>query len=161
MRPYYTLGVFSLLLLSACSKPAPSGAPVQNAEAPPAKKVPLTKQKTSVIIDKNKAMAENPNLAPKVNKVEGYDPISTSLTGYLAAASQVNVASFQHNIHLVETMEERRLTFAEMQQYIKEYNMQFNALPDYQFYAYDDQTGEFLILEDSALKEKLHAEARK
>ncbi len=169
MKHLCLTAVVALLTLSAGDKPAPPKTEAQveqpavepaPAPAPEQPKVPLTKRRTSELVEKNQAMAENPNLVETENKITGSDPLTTSFQGYVNASSRVNIAALKHNMDIVEASEGRKMTFAEIKDYMKTNNMSMNALPEYQTYAYDEKTGDFLVLEDVALKEKLHAEAR-
>lgn len=153
--------------LSGCEKPvvSPGEAKVEPpvaapAPAPDPPKVPITKRRTSELVEKNAAMAENPNFYVTENKITAFDPLSTAFQGYVNAASRVNLAALKHNMDLVETMEGRKLTYSELMEYIRANNITMNAVPEYQTYAYDEKTGEFMVLEDGVAKEKFYAEAR-
>ena len=124
------------------------------------KRPPLIKRKTSKVVNMQKAIAENPKLFPVENKLKYKDPISGPLSAYVSLSSKVNVIAFQHNLNLLRAMKERgeKLTYEEVVQSIKETKMEFNALPDNQTYAYDEKTGQFLILEDPDIKNSFHGE---
>lgn len=164
----YPLGCFllMLLLLPGCKKnveeqdSAPKPADQVQAEPAPEKPAPkkrpnLLKRKTSEVLDKNKAMAENPNLIEVENKITGKDPLTVSLEAYISASSRINVLNFQHQVNLMKAMNDRNPTYQEIVDLIKQTNMQFNALPDYQKFAYDEKEGKFLVLEDPAEKKRI------
>lgn len=131
-----------------------------DAAATPAAEQPrqpnLVKRRTSEVLHKQKAMSENPKLVQVENKVNASDPLTSSLQGYISISSRANVLNFQHQLNLMKAMNEsgKAPTHAEVLQLLQQTQMDFNALPDYQFYAYDEETGTFLILEDTEAKEK-------
>ena len=126
-------------------KPAPA----------PVKRPNLLKRKTKEVADKYQAMADNPKLIEVENKITGKDPLTVSLQGYIAMSSKVNVLNFQHQINLMRAMNDRNPTYKEIVELIKTTRMEFNALPDYQTFAYDEKEGKFLILEDPEEKKRL------
>ena len=163
------LSLASLFSLPGCDQPKPATPEVKveqpaadPAPAPVAneKKVPITKRRTSELVEKTQAMAANPNFYVTENKITAFDPLSSAFQGYVNAASRVNLMALKHNMDLIKATEERHLTFVELQEYIKVNNVTMNALPEYQTYAYDEKTGEFMVLEDGVHKEKFYAEAR-
>ncbi len=122
-------------------------------KATPEKRPNLLKRKTSEILDKQKAMAENPNLVEVENRITGKDPLTISLEAYISASSRINLLNFQHQIDLMRAMNDNRPpSYEEIMKLIKQTKMEFNALPDYQWYAYDAKEGKFLILEDPEAK---------
>ncbi len=126
------------------------------AEPAPAKRPNLIKRKTSEVLDKHKAMAENPNLIEVENKITGKDPLTVSLEAYISASSRINVLNFQHQVDLMRAMNDNRPpSYEEIIKLIKQTKMEFNALPDYQKFAYDEKEGKFLILEDPQEKKRL------
>ena len=126
-----------------------------------AKKRPnLLKRKTQEVVHMQKAMEENPKLIEVENKVSGNDPLTTTLTGYIAASSKINVMNMQHQIDLMRAAEDRNPTYDEIMELIKQHNMQFNALPDYQMYAYNEEQGIFTILEDPQAKKEFYDQAK-
>jgi hypothetical protein len=154
-----------MLCVTGCKKPdavKPPDNPAPVAQQEPVPEPPrpnLVKRTTNLVVDRTVAMAENPNLVDKVNKVSGSDPLTIALKGYVAISSQANVIAFQHNIDILKASEDRNPTFTEIQEFIKANNVTFNALPDYQWYAYDQETGTFSLLEDPVLKKKLREAA--
>ncbi len=150
-----------MLLLLGCNKkeiekkdPQPKQEQAE-AKPVPAKRPNLMKRKTSEVLDKNKAMAENPNLVEVENKITGKDPLTVSLEAYISASSRINVLNFQHQVDLMRAMNDRPPTYKEIVDLIKKTKMEFNALPDYQKFAYDEKEGKFLILEDPAEKKRI------
>ncbi|TWT64479.1 hypothetical protein Pan54_52430 [Rubinisphaera italica] len=152
--------VMAIVLVPGC-KPNSTVTENEPAAAPePEKRPNLLKRKTQEVVDKNKVMAENPALIEVENKVTGNDPLSTALTGYIAASSRVNVLNFQRQIDLMKATEDRNPTYQEIVDVIKQNNMEFNALPDYQMFAYDETTGGFGILEDPDAKKAFYDQVK-
>ncbi len=134
-------------------QPAPDEAAPADPPPPPEQPRPvLTKRWTQEVVDMHKAMMENPKLVEVENKVTGSDPLTTSLEAYIAISSRANVLNFQHQLNILKAVEDRNLTYEEVMDLIKQTKMEFNALPDYQTYAYDDKQGRFTILEDPDAK---------
>lgn len=135
-------------------QPAPEEAEAQADPPPPAEepRPVLTKRWTQEVVDMQQAMQENPKLVEVENKVTGSDPLTTSLEAYIAISSRANVLNFQHQLNILKAVEDRHLTYQEVMDLIKQTKMEFNALPDYQTYAYDGKQGRFTILEDPDAK---------
>ena len=151
--------LMTLLICSGCNekevkKKEPQQKQEQVREKPiPVKRPSLVKRKTSEVLDKQKAMAENPKLVEVENRITGKDPLTISLQAYLSASSRINLLNFQHQIDLMRAMNDNRPpTYKEILTLLKQTKMEFNALPDYQWYAYDAKEGKFLILEDPEAK---------
>ncbi len=163
-RALVGLSILSSSLLIGCNDPAVQSPTAQDEAAPaPAaeeKRPNLVKRKTKVVLDKNKAMSENPNLVVTENRVSGNDPLTTVLTGYISAASQINVMNMKHQIDLMKAADDRYPTYDEFMAMMAQHNLELNALPDYQNYAYDDKTGEFVILEDPEAKAAFYEQAK-
>lgn len=156
-----TSGLLLGLSFTGCEGPKRPAAPQaeqaapaeQPAEAPaPEPKQNLLQRKTDQVVEKRQAMADNPQLVEVENKVNAADPLTASLQGYIAISSRANVLNFQHQVNLMKAAEDRNPTYQEILDLIKQTRMEFNALPVYQTYAYDEQNGVFTILEDPAIK---------
>jgi len=173
VRSICSLLLTGLLLSAGCKdafrsieEPAkPAGEAKQEAAAAPAepaaeKRPNLLKRKTQEVVDMQKAMAENPKLIEVENKVNASDPLTASLQGYIAISSRANVLNFQHQVNIMKAAEDRNPTYQEIMDLIKQSNMEFNALPDYQTYAYDEKEGRFTILEDPDAKAAFEEKAK-
>ncbi|WP_013626385.1 hypothetical protein [Rubinisphaera brasiliensis] len=170
-RFVYSLLLTGLLLTTGCNdafrsieEPAkPAGEAKQEQAAAPVaeeKRPNLVKRKTQEVVDMQKAMAENPKLIEVENKINASDPLTASLQGYIAISSRANVLNFQHQVNIMKAAEDRNPTYQEIMNLIKQSNMEFNALPDYQTYAYDEKEGRFTILEDPEAKAAFEAKAK-
>jgi hypothetical protein len=145
---------------------APAAAPQQAAEPGPAadpapeppKKVPITKREAR-LVDKNKAMQENPALIEVENEINASDPFTAVAQSYFTLGSRAQLLNWKHNLDLMHAAEGRWPTFAEFQQSLKQSNVQLNGLYPYQMYAYDDQTGGLVILENPEEKRRHYEDA--
>jgi hypothetical protein len=142
--------------------PAPQQAAADAPAAQPApeqpKRVPMTKREAR-LVDKNKAMQENPALFEVDNKITGSDPLTAVAQSYFTIGSRAHVLNLKHNLNLMHAAEGRWPTFAEFEQSLKQHNVQLTALYPYQMYAYDDQTGGLVILEDPEEKRRHYEDA--
>lgn len=135
--------------------PAPPGTE-ENQPAPVPKKKNLLKRKTSLVVDKKAAMEKYPHLVEVENTVNTDSYLGAVSSAYIAASSKANIAAFQHNLNIARELNDgNNLPFDEVQTYIKQMNIQFNDLPYYQMYAYDETSGKFVILEDPLEKQRM------
>ena len=124
--------------------------------APP--KTSIIGKTTAKVVDKNKAMAGNPNLVVVENKLQGSDPVSIAGSAYISMSSRISVLNFQNNLKTWKALNDNRNpTYDEFMQMAKD--LRFAMLPPYQMYGYDDQTGSLVILEDKADKKKRYEAA--
>lgn len=137
--------------------PAPQQVAAEPAPEQP-KKVPITKREAR-LVDRNKAMQENPALIEVENRITGSDPLTAVAQSYFTIGSRAQVLNLKHNIDIMHAAEGRWPTFAEFEQSLKQHNVQLTALYPYQMYAYDDQTGGLVILEDPEEKRRHYEDA--
>jgi hypothetical protein len=137
--------------------PAPQQAAPEPAPEQP-KKVPITKREAR-LVDKNKAMQANPELIEVENKITGSDPLTAVAQSYFTIGSRAQVTALQHNIRIQRELNDRWPTFEDFQQQLKQTNVVLSALYPYQMYAYDDQTGGIVILEDPEEKRRHYEDA--
>ncbi|MCA8993596.1 MAG: hypothetical protein KDA88_16525 [Planctomycetaceae bacterium] len=158
---------FLLLFLSACMRipgdPEPAAeeepAAQNQAEAAPAAPAqPTFSQLEWKLVDKRKALADNPGLIEAENKVKITDPITGPLQAYIPIASKINLMNFQHNLDILKAIDDRNPSFDEFNRMFKEAGVQLKGLYPWQVYAYDDQEGTICILEDPAEKKRLYNE---
>ncbi len=165
-----------LLLITICSgcenaatdKPdennvaVPESAPVV-ADQNPAEPVPAQPQGFSQLewklVDKNKALAENPKLIEVENKTNASDPWSAAAQSYFTMGSKVHLLNFKHSIDLHKAEHDKFPTFDEFNSMLKSANVDLKGLYPWQVYAYDDKTGTLAILEDREEKQRKHEEA--
>lgn len=141
-------------------QPAPNvqGAPAENApDAAPAPNQPQGfSQLEWKLVDKRKALEENPALIETENHTNASDPFSAAAQSYFTIGSQANILNFRHNLDILKAAEDRNPTFEEFNTMFKQANVQLKGVYPWQVYAYDDQEGTICILEDRAEKERLY-----
>ena len=113
-------------------------------------------ERVAVLVDKQQAMAENPNYVETDNDNNAGDYFSAVAGAYFSAASQIHVAQLTHEVRLREAMDGRKPTFEEFETILKNAGVQLKGLYPWQVYAYDDRTGQITILTDPVAE----AEAR-
>lgn len=171
-----TLGCFDPTALSETetAEPAaenPPGEPVADAEqAPPAEEPAAPKPAAKRwlinkvpwrIVDKNKAMAENPNyVVVQQVKADASDYFTAVSNAYVNAKTRIYLLNLRHDIDIQRAANDGKWpTFEEFQKALKRNQIELNEMFPYQVYAYDDQTGEIVILEDPVEKRRLRQEA--
>ena len=100
------------------------------------------------LVDKNKALAENPKLVEVENTINASDPFTAAAQSYFTIGSRAHVLAFKHNVDIYKATNDRNPTFTEFEQMIKQANVELKGLKPWQAYAYDDQSGAISILED-------------
>lgn len=136
------------------AQPAEAAAPAQ--AAPAAAPQPGFSQLEWKLVDKRKALAENPALIEVENKINASDPLSAASQAYFNLGSRANILNFQHNLQIWEAAEGRKPTFDEFNSMFKEAHAELKGLYPWQVYAYDDQDGSICVLEDHAEKKRLY-----
>jgi hypothetical protein len=166
-----SLAVLAVALMVGCNKPAektesvplPPQVPAA-AQAAPAQEPPhqsILEKMTTKIVDKQKALAENPKLVSlEKNELGELNPLNYATKAYFAGVSTATVAALQHEIDLTKAMNDDKYpTFEEFEQMLKRNNVKLQGLYRWQVYAYDDKTGAISILEDREFKKSEHEKA--
>lgn len=136
----------------------PSVTPAAEPEKP--KLIPITKREAR-LVDKQKAMQENPALIEVENKINASDPFTAAAQSYFTIGSKAQVLAMQHTIKIQRELNDRWPTFEEFENSIKQAGVKLTAIYPYQMYAYDDSTGGLTILEDRAeMKRQYEAAGR-
>jgi hypothetical protein len=133
------------------AKPAAPGAAPQN-NAPPAAQGPAFPDVKARVVDKQVAMAENPNLRETENGINAMDPISSASQSYFALGSRVHLLNFKHQIDIFQAQYERYPTFDEFADMMQVNQVEYKGLKPWQMYAYDSSDGTVCILEDLDVK---------
>ena len=144
--------------VAADPNPPPAGGAANPAPAAPDKSSIIGKT-TAKIVDKQKAMAENPELVVVENKVSGSDPLSVAASAYISLTSRASALNFQHGLDLFKAMNDRNPTYDELTAMLKQHGIRLTELPPYQMYGYDAESGAIVILEDKADKARRYKEA--
>jgi hypothetical protein len=146
--------------------PAPANPPANAEAAPAANAAPPVHQSaleklTTTMVDKQKAMAENPSMVEiKKNSVEGSDPITAAASGYFAAVSQFTLSAIQHDIELTKLQNDDKYpTFEEYSDILRRNGVKLRGLHKWQVYAYDQKDGKISILEDRQKKKEIYEKA--
>jgi hypothetical protein len=138
------------------AEPQPPGAAAEPAADP--KPVPITKREAR-LVDKQKAMQENPQLKEVENRINASDPLTAVAQSYFTIGSRAQVAAMQHNLRIQKEIDGQWPTFEQFQQMLKQSNVKLSALYPYQMYAYDQSTGGIVILEDPEEKRQHYERA--
>lgn len=140
---------------AASAEPATNGPPADARAAAnePAKPVPFHKREAK-LVDKEKAMAENPSMVEVENKINASDPLTAVSQSYFNMASRVRVIQLKHSVDLMHATDGEWPSFAAFDKLMKQHDIKLNGLYPWQVYAYDQQTGGISILEDRAEKKR-------
>lgn len=118
------------------------------------------------IVDRNKALAENPDLVEVVNETDATGYLEAVSQSHFAAVSKLNQAQMEYNsklqsyIDATETRGEdpKPQTFEEFSKAAKMNSNNMKGLYPWQAYAYDETTGKVTILEDRSEKKRMYEE---
>ncbi len=117
------------------------------------------------IVDRNKALEENPDLVEVDNDSDAKDPISAISKMYFSPISRINKTTMEHNAKLQSFInaadgaeDPKPPTFEEFNRDAKLNSNNVKGLKPWQVYAYDETTGKVTILEDRSLKKRLFEE---
>lgn len=111
---------------------------------------------TNEIVDFHKALAENPKLKIIENKISGGDPITQSMTAYMALSSKISIMNFQHDVDIARNFGDGSpLSYEDIVKRMKIHGIELTMLYAWQKYAYNAKKGEIVILEDPELKAKI------
>lgn len=163
------LGLMFLSTLVGCQRvksseePEPAAAEVKPAaveEKPAAPKKPEHfKKRVAMLVDKQKAMADNPNLVETKNVINSNNYLTAVTQGYFSAASKLQLIQLEHTVRHMQAAEDRWPTLEEFQKILDDNNIKLGHLYPYQMYSYDPDTGEIGILEDKIKRQELKDEA--
>ncbi|WP_437186148.1 hypothetical protein SH668x_003288 [Planctomicrobium sp. SH668] len=136
----------------------PAAAPNVAAPAPQANAAPAANplpQDNTKLVDLKQAMADNPALIITENRINAGDPVSAAAQGYFAISSQANLLNLKHQVDIMKAINDGRTpSFAEFSDLLRQANVQLKGLYRWQVYAYDESTGEIVILEDHEYKKR-------
>jgi hypothetical protein len=148
---------------AAAPAPPQAAAPVQQPAAAPA---PAPQGENAIpdmeaqIVDKQRALAENPSLVETSNKMNTTDPILAISGAYFSAASRAEILAFQHNIDIWKAANDDRYpSYQEFMDMYRTARVKFKGVKPYQVYAYDQSDGTICILEDRAEKKRRYEAA--
>ena len=134
----------------AAAPAAPAAAPDGN--GPPAAAAAGIPDVPAQVVDKQVAMAENPNLRETENGIDAMDPVSQASQSYFALGSRIHLLNFKHQIDIMQALNDRYPTFDEFSEMMQTQDVEFKGLKPWQMYAYDPSDGTVCILEDPDVK---------
>jgi hypothetical protein len=104
------------------------------------------------IVDKQAAMAANPNLVEVTNDVDAGDYLTAISDSYFSATSRLRLSTLQYELELERNLnpDYEYPTFESFKAVLERNNVELNGLRANQVYAYDQQTGTMCILEDQS-----------
>lgn len=128
-------------------------------DAPDAVITPTFPDVPAQVVDKQVALAENPNLRETENAIDAMDPASAAAQSYFALGSRIHLLNFKHQIDLYQAEHDRFPTFDEFAEMMRIHQVEFKGLKPWQMYAYDSSDGTVCILEDPEVKRARYEEA--
>jgi len=164
-----TLLLLSLLLLVGClekieapdrSKPVATAKPEETAE-PESKPEPepekrdrgVIGQKTDEVVNA-KDYADNPNFIVSDGKIEGNNPLRQSASGYFTLGAKASTLGMQQWVQTYHALNEEWPPYEEFMNAMKEHRVELMKLRWYEKYAYDEDTGQIIVLIDVEAKER-------
>lgn len=113
----------------------------------------------AIIVDKSKALAENPSYRVTENRIDAGDPLSAVSQSYFALGSRIHLQNFKHNIDIYYAANDRWPTYEEFIEMFRQFDVKLKHLKPWQVYAYDQTDGTIVIMEDLAEKKRRYEEA--
>ncbi|MEW4488744.1 hypothetical protein AB1L42_11710 [Thalassoglobus sp. JC818] len=161
--------LLTICFLSGCEQASNSDSPADSPEAVEQQPVENKPQGFSKlewkIVDKHKALEENPNLVEVSNETNAGDYLTAVTQSHFSATSRLNKATMEYNAKLssfansIESSEDPKpLTFEEFDEQVRLNPNNMKGLYPWQVYAYDETNGTVTILEDREEKKRLHEE---
>ncbi len=158
----FLIAVVALLFVGCAKAKTEEAAPA--AQANPAPVVPKAaepdkpvnfKKRVAPLVDKKAAMAENPNLVETKNKITAQNYLSAVAQGYFSGVSQIHLIQLQSTVNTMRELEDRWPTLEEFQKLLNDAGVKLGGLYPHQVYAYDSETGEITILEDTVKRQEM------
>lgn len=129
-------------------------------EAPAADGGAAMAQDNTKLVDKKKAMAENPGWVETQNRINATDPVTAASQAYYALPSKAQMLNMKHQIDIIKADNNNRPpTFEEFNKLLVENQVKLKGIYRWQVYAYDDETGDIVILENRAMKKAEYEKA--
>lgn len=133
------------------SEQEPGGEVAVNEENPPASGGAMEMDNTK-IVDMKKAMAENPGWVVTENRINAMDPVTAASQAYFALPSKAQMLNMKHQIDIIKADTGRQPTFEEFSKLLGENQVKLKGIYRWQVYAYDDEKGDIVILENREMK---------
>lgn len=137
-------------------------APAANPAAAPAP-VPVDVAKLSWrLVDKQKIMAENPQMIVKSTAKLGgqsQDYLTAVSQAYVSARTRIYVMTLQHDLALQKELNDGKFpSFEQFEKMLKQSSVELANSYPWEVYAYDSVAGEIQLLEDPIQKRKIRQE---
>lgn len=116
------------------------------------------------IVDRRKAMEENPNLIEVVNDTNETGYLTAVTKSSFSAISRLNTGTMEYNAKLQSYLnadgsdDPKPLSFEEFDAAARQNSNNIKGLYPWQVYAYDESTGKVTILEDRDEKRRMYEE---
>ncbi|WP_437224753.1 hypothetical protein SH661x_003768 [Planctomicrobium sp. SH661] len=134
----------------AAAPGAPAAAPAAPNPGGGAASLPMDNTK---LVDKKAALAANPALIETQNRINASDPVSAAAQGYFAIGSKAQMLNLQNQINVIKADNNNKPpSFAQFEDLLRQNGVQLKGIYRWQVYAYDDEKGDIVILEDHAMK---------
>lgn len=161
-----TIVLAALLVSAGCTKleDEAGGEPPISASTPAAQPASgerpgIIGKTTNQVVDLHEARAQNPNLKIVQQRAQGGDPISFALDAYVDVRSRVSVMGMQRDVQAHKALHDRFPTYEEFVETMRRHGIQFTMVEPYRMYAYDEKTGEIVVLEDPDEKRRRYEAA--
>lgn len=130
---------------------AESGEPAQQAAEP--KQVTFGKSKAR-LVDYAEA-TQNPKVIQVENKINASDPLTASYQSYFSIGSRATILAFKQNLNLQKELNGGNWpSFEQFSADVKKMNIELVPILPWQMFAYNQQNGSIVLLEDKADKIK-------
>lgn len=126
------------------NNPAPQNVPAQSQDDV------IQPERPADLVDKNAALAANPDWIEVNNDVEAGDYLTAIADSYFSMSSRVHLLALQHELELERNLnpDYEYPSFETFKEALQRHNVELKGLRANQVYAYDQSTGTVCILED-------------
>lgn len=127
---------------------APSAPPT---EAKPKKGI--IHQTTDQVVDA-KEWLKKEGIEAKDGNIEGVDPFSRTASSYFTLAAQTSTLGLKQSVQHYRALNDKWPSYQEFMQMMQDNRIEFAKLRWYEIYAYNEDTGNILVLVDTVAKEE-------
>lgn len=110
------------------------------------------------VVDSQKAL-QDPNVSIVEAKIEGSDPLTAAASAYATLRARPLVLKFKHEIDLHKALNGKYPSIDEFIKLMRDNSIEFNPMPPYRMYGYNEKTGGIVVLEKKAEKARHDKEA--
>ena len=132
------------------------GAPANPAPEPPSESKPkkgIIHQTTDQVVDA-KEWLKKEGIEAKDGNIEGVDPFSRSASSYFTLAAQTSTLGLKQSVQHYRALNDKWPSYKEFMQMMRDNRIEFAKLRWYEIYAYNEDTGNILVLVDTVAKEE-------